>query len=152
MLSRYQDSLNSMVLSEDSIKKVVKYRVCSMAIHPSESIILVAAGDRCGQIGLWNVVSCLCALHLQSCLLWDGCAWGTAWSILLAGSWFPIPMDSTGSPLYQLKALPPCPATPSPLHTTCACTLGTLLHPPLLLPGADWRTFGKLYFGSCSNE
>uniref|UniRef100_A0A8C6J2U1 WD repeat-containing protein 76 n=1 Tax=Melopsittacus undulatus TaxID=13146 RepID=A0A8C6J2U1_MELUD len=46
--------LNSMVLSEDSIKKVVKYRVCSIAIHPSESIILVAAGDKGGQIGLWN--------------------------------------------------------------------------------------------------
>ncbi|NXF45176.1 WDR76 protein, partial [Oceanites oceanicus] len=55
MLSRYQDSLNSMVLSEDNIKKVVKYRVCSMAIHPSESIIFVAAGDKSGQIGLWNV-------------------------------------------------------------------------------------------------
>ncbi|NXL08902.1 WDR76 protein, partial [Mesembrinibis cayennensis] len=54
-LSRYQDSLNSMVLSEDNIKKVVKYRVCSMAIHPSESIVFVAAGDKFGQIGLWNV-------------------------------------------------------------------------------------------------
>ncbi|NXV48306.1 WDR76 protein, partial [Uria aalge] len=55
MLSRYQSSLNSMGLSEDNIKKVVKYRVCSMAIHPSESIIFVAAGDKSGQIGLWNV-------------------------------------------------------------------------------------------------
>ncbi|XP_074956983.1 WD repeat-containing protein 76 [Phalacrocorax aristotelis] len=54
-IKRYQDSLNSMVLSEDNIKKVVKYRVASMAIHPSESIILVAAGDKSGQIGLWNV-------------------------------------------------------------------------------------------------
>ncbi|KFR02509.1 WD repeat-containing protein 76, partial [Nipponia nippon] len=54
-MKRYQDSLNSMVLSEDNIKKVVKYRVCSMAIHPSESIIFVAAGDKFGQIGLWNV-------------------------------------------------------------------------------------------------
>ncbi|XP_075570537.1 WD repeat-containing protein 76 [Pelecanus crispus] len=54
-MKRYQDSLNSMVLSEDNIKKVVKYRVCSMAIHPSESTILVAAGDKSGQIGLWNV-------------------------------------------------------------------------------------------------
>ncbi|KAM7104079.1 WD repeat-containing protein 76 [Ciconia maguari] len=54
-LKRYQDSLNSMVLSENNIKKVVKYRVCSMAIHPSESIIFVAAGDKSGQIGLWNV-------------------------------------------------------------------------------------------------
>ncbi|NXJ95303.1 WDR76 protein, partial [Corythaixoides concolor] len=55
MPSRYQDSLNSMVLSEENVKKVVKYRVCSMAIHPSESIIFVAAGDKSGQIGLWNV-------------------------------------------------------------------------------------------------
>ncbi|NWT42200.1 WDR76 protein, partial [Chroicocephalus maculipennis] len=54
MLSRYQGSLNSMGLSEDNVKKVVKYRVCSMAIHPSESIIFVAAGDKSGQIGLWN--------------------------------------------------------------------------------------------------
>ncbi|NXX50985.1 WDR76 protein, partial [Tricholaema leucomelas] len=55
MLCRYQDSLNSMVLSEENIRKVVKSRVCSMAIHPSESILLLAAGDKTGQIGLWNV-------------------------------------------------------------------------------------------------
>ncbi|NXG69658.1 WDR76 protein, partial [Baryphthengus martii] len=54
-LSWYRDSLSSMVLSEENIRKVVKYRVCSMAIHPSESIIFVAAGDKSGQIGLWNV-------------------------------------------------------------------------------------------------
>ncbi|XP_008943587.1 PREDICTED: WD repeat-containing protein 76, partial [Merops nubicus] len=54
-MERYQDSLKSMVLSEENIRKVVKYRVCSMAIHPSESIILVAAGDKTGQVGLWNV-------------------------------------------------------------------------------------------------
>ncbi|NXG66047.1 WDR76 protein, partial [Hemiprocne comata] len=52
---RYQDSLSSMVLSEENVKKVVKYRVCSMAIHPSDSIILLAAGDKLGQVGLWNV-------------------------------------------------------------------------------------------------
>ncbi|NXN15877.1 WDR76 protein, partial [Indicator maculatus] len=55
VLCRYQESLNRMVLSEENIRKVVKYRVCSMAIHPSESIIFLAAGDRNGQIGLWNV-------------------------------------------------------------------------------------------------
>ncbi|NXL62855.1 WDR76 protein, partial [Chordeiles acutipennis] len=55
MLSRYQESLNSMSLSEERVKKVVRYRVCSMAIHPSESIVFVAAGDKTGQIGLWNV-------------------------------------------------------------------------------------------------
>ncbi|NXK21681.1 WDR76 protein, partial [Arenaria interpres] len=54
-MKRYQDSLNSMVLSQENVKKVVKYRVCSMAIHPSESLLFVAAGDKTGQVGLWNV-------------------------------------------------------------------------------------------------
>ncbi|NWZ73916.1 WDR76 protein, partial [Acrocephalus arundinaceus] len=54
-LKRYQESLSSMVLSEENVRKVVKARVCSMAIHPSESTILVAAGDKWGHIGLWNV-------------------------------------------------------------------------------------------------
>ncbi|NWR12675.1 WDR76 protein, partial [Paradoxornis webbianus] len=54
-IKRYQESLSSMVLSEENIRKVVKARVCSMAIHPSESTILVAAGDKWGHIGLWNV-------------------------------------------------------------------------------------------------
>ncbi|NXI73459.1 WDR76 protein, partial [Anseranas semipalmata] len=54
-MKRYQYSLNSMVLSEDNVKKVVKNRICSIAIHPSESTIFVAAGDKYGQIGLWNV-------------------------------------------------------------------------------------------------
>ncbi|NWV68814.1 WDR76 protein, partial [Malurus elegans] len=54
-IKRYQRSLSSMVLSEENIRKVVKSRVCSMAIHPSESTILVAAGDVYGHVGLWNV-------------------------------------------------------------------------------------------------
>ncbi|NWR42708.1 WDR76 protein, partial [Regulus satrapa] len=54
-IKRYQESLSSMVLSEENIRKVVKGRVCSMAIHPSESTILVAAGDKRGHVGLWNV-------------------------------------------------------------------------------------------------
>ncbi|NXO18185.1 WDR76 protein, partial [Oriolus oriolus] len=54
-IKRYQESLSSMVLSEENIRKVVKARVCSLAIHPSESTILVAAGDKWGHIGLWNV-------------------------------------------------------------------------------------------------
>ncbi|NWH60557.1 WDR76 protein, partial [Geococcyx californianus] len=55
ILSRYQESLNRMVLSEENVKKMVKSRVSSMAVHPSENILLVAAGDKFGQIGLWNV-------------------------------------------------------------------------------------------------
>uniref|UniRef100_A0A8C3V3E1 WD repeat-containing protein 76 n=1 Tax=Catharus ustulatus TaxID=91951 RepID=A0A8C3V3E1_CATUS len=53
-LCRYQESLSSMVLSEGNVRKVVKARVCSMAIHPSQSTILVAAGDKLGHVGLWN--------------------------------------------------------------------------------------------------
>ncbi|NXF00987.1 WDR76 protein, partial [Smithornis capensis] len=54
-IERYQESLSSMVLSEENVRKVVKSRVCSMAIHPSESTILLAAGDKFGHVGLWNV-------------------------------------------------------------------------------------------------
>ncbi|NXC09164.1 WDR76 protein, partial [Orthonyx spaldingii] len=54
-IKRYQESLSSMVLREENVRKVVKARVCSMAIHPSESTILVAAGDKWGHVGLWNV-------------------------------------------------------------------------------------------------
>ncbi|NWU34150.1 WDR76 protein, partial [Hylia prasina] len=54
-IKRYQESLRSMVLREENIRKVVKARVCSMAIHPSQSTILVAAGDKWGHVGLWNV-------------------------------------------------------------------------------------------------
>ncbi|XP_071424443.1 WD repeat-containing protein 76 [Pithys albifrons albifrons] len=54
-MERYQESLSRMVLSQENVRKVVKSRVCSMAIHPSESTILVAAGDKWGHIGLWNV-------------------------------------------------------------------------------------------------
>uniref|UniRef100_A0A7M4E147 WD repeat-containing protein 76 n=1 Tax=Crocodylus porosus TaxID=8502 RepID=A0A7M4E147_CROPO len=58
-ISQYEDSLSCMILSEDAVTKVVKNRICSMAIHPSESRTLVAAGDRSGQIGLWDLVNAL---------------------------------------------------------------------------------------------
>ncbi|KYO27896.1 WD repeat-containing protein 76 [Alligator mississippiensis] len=54
-IKRYEDRLSCMILSEDAVTKVVKNRICSMAIHPSESRTLVAAGDRSGQIGLWDL-------------------------------------------------------------------------------------------------
>ncbi|XP_043841563.1 WD repeat-containing protein 76 isoform X4 [Dromiciops gliroides] len=55
-MKRYQASLSGMVISEANICKVTKTRVCSMAIHPSETRTLVAAGDRVGQVGLWDLV------------------------------------------------------------------------------------------------
>lgn len=45
-----------MVLQEDAVAKVVPTRIYSVAVHPSESSTLVAAGDKQGHVGLWNVV------------------------------------------------------------------------------------------------
>uniref|UniRef100_A0A669PCM0 WD repeat-containing protein 76 n=1 Tax=Phasianus colchicus TaxID=9054 RepID=A0A669PCM0_PHACC len=53
-ISGYQAALSSMLLREDGIRKVVSSRVCSVAIHPSESTVLVAAGDKYGHVGLWD--------------------------------------------------------------------------------------------------
>uniref|UniRef100_A0A8D0G104 WD repeat-containing protein 76 n=1 Tax=Sphenodon punctatus TaxID=8508 RepID=A0A8D0G104_SPHPU len=52
---RYKAGLNDMVLHEEAVRKVVKNRIYSLAIHPSESRTLVAAGDKSGGIGLWDL-------------------------------------------------------------------------------------------------
>ncbi|XP_020864865.1 WD repeat-containing protein 76 isoform X2 [Phascolarctos cinereus] len=54
-MKRYQASLTGMVISEDTICKVIRSRISSMAIHPSETRTLVAAGDKLGQVGLWDL-------------------------------------------------------------------------------------------------
>ncbi|XP_074863421.1 WD repeat-containing protein 76 isoform X2 [Carettochelys insculpta] len=56
-IERYKASLSRMILREDAVTKVVKNRIYSVAIHPSESRTLVAAGDKSGQIGLWDLNS-----------------------------------------------------------------------------------------------
>ncbi|XP_070618501.1 WD repeat-containing protein 76 isoform X2 [Erythrolamprus reginae] len=58
-LESYKTHLRGMVLREEHVAKVVKSRVCSVAVHPSESRTLVAAGDKWGQIGLWDLDSSL---------------------------------------------------------------------------------------------
>ncbi|KAM4749059.1 WD repeat-containing protein 76-like [Rhinophrynus dorsalis] len=54
-LTRYSASLKKMTIREEAVAKVVQNRVFSVAIHPSESRTLVAAGDKCGQVGLWDM-------------------------------------------------------------------------------------------------
>uniref|UniRef100_A0A8D2LP69 WD repeat-containing protein 76 n=1 Tax=Varanus komodoensis TaxID=61221 RepID=A0A8D2LP69_VARKO len=51
----YKARLCGMVLREDCVAKVVKSRIYSVAIHPSESRTLVAAGDNWGHVGLWDL-------------------------------------------------------------------------------------------------
>lgn len=46
-----------MVIREDTVYKVTKGSVCSMAFHPSDTKTLLAAGAKSGQVGLWDLVS-----------------------------------------------------------------------------------------------
>jgi hypothetical protein len=46
-----------MVISEDTVHKVTRGSIFSVALHPSEMRTLVAAGAKSGQIGLWDLVS-----------------------------------------------------------------------------------------------
>nr|XP_056721740.1 WD repeat-containing protein 76 [Euleptes europaea] len=54
-LESYKAGLRGMVLREDAVAKVVHTRIYSVAVHPSESTTLVAAGDKEGHVGLWNL-------------------------------------------------------------------------------------------------
>ncbi|XP_021097543.1 WD repeat-containing protein 76 isoform X2 [Heterocephalus glaber] len=54
-LKSYKTNLNGMVISEDTVHKVTKGSISSVALHPSETRILVAAGSKSGQIGLWDL-------------------------------------------------------------------------------------------------
>ncbi|KAJ7311137.1 hypothetical protein JRQ81_006740 [Phrynocephalus forsythii] len=56
-IKSYKTRVREMALKEDCVAKVVTSRIYSVAIHPSESRTLVAAGDKWGQIGLWNLDS-----------------------------------------------------------------------------------------------
>ncbi|XP_064201917.1 WD repeat-containing protein 76 [Anguilla rostrata] len=54
-LKEYEASLKGMGLSEERVVKVVKERVYSAAFHPCARRLLLAAGDRSGRVGLWDV-------------------------------------------------------------------------------------------------
>ena len=42
-------------IADDDIAKLVPERIFSVEVHPSESILLAAAGDTWGRVGLWDV-------------------------------------------------------------------------------------------------
>ncbi|XP_006831942.1 PREDICTED: WD repeat-containing protein 76 [Chrysochloris asiatica] len=54
-LESYKASLSGMVISEDTVCKITRNSVFSVALHPSETRILVAAGSKSGQVGLWDL-------------------------------------------------------------------------------------------------
>ncbi|XP_057577945.1 WD repeat-containing protein 76 isoform X2 [Hippopotamus amphibius kiboko] len=54
-IKSYKANLNGMIISEDTVYKVTKGSIFSMALHPSEIKTLVAAGAKSGQVGLWDL-------------------------------------------------------------------------------------------------
>ena len=44
-------------MNANSVRKIVWGKTTAMAIHPSCDKTIVCAGDTCGNIGFWNVVS-----------------------------------------------------------------------------------------------
>lgn len=54
-LNQYRSVLSHLKITEDRVAKVVKDRIFSAAFHPCSSSLLMAAGDKWGKIGLWNL-------------------------------------------------------------------------------------------------
>ncbi|XP_037358273.1 WD repeat-containing protein 76 [Talpa occidentalis] len=54
-IKSYKANLNDMVINEDTVCKVFKGPIFSLALHPSENRTLVAAGAKFGQVGLWDL-------------------------------------------------------------------------------------------------
>ena len=50
-----EKNIGNLTLSDKNFAKVVPFRIFSLAIHPTESKLLVAAGDKWGSIGFWDV-------------------------------------------------------------------------------------------------
>ncbi|XP_051983338.1 WD repeat-containing protein 76-like [Xyrauchen texanus] len=54
-LKSYQEVLQKMSLDNSCVAKVVKERIFSAVFHPSSSNLFMAAGDKFGNLGLWNM-------------------------------------------------------------------------------------------------
>ncbi|KAM8893657.1 WD repeat-containing protein 76 [Spinachia spinachia] len=54
-LNDYRSALEDMRITEDRVAKVVKDRIYSASFHPCTSSLLVAAGDKLGNVGLWKL-------------------------------------------------------------------------------------------------
>ena len=54
---RYVEGLEKMTITEERVAKLVPKRIFGMAIHPSQERVLVAAGGKWGELGMWDVVS-----------------------------------------------------------------------------------------------
>jgi len=51
----YASHMNNLSTGEDLVAKVTEQRIVSTFVHPSTSKLLVAAGDKTGNFGIWDV-------------------------------------------------------------------------------------------------
>jgi hypothetical protein len=51
-LCRFRRELSKLTLSPERIAKVVPQRIYSMAVHPTENELLLAVGDKWGNLGV----------------------------------------------------------------------------------------------------
>lgn len=51
----YKARMGKLRVADEDVAKVAEHRCCSVWVHPSESKLIVAAGDKSGNIGLWDV-------------------------------------------------------------------------------------------------
>ena len=56
-LENYTKRMSKLVVTEQDVAKVVEQRTCAVWIHPSSERLIIAAGDKSGYIGLWDVDS-----------------------------------------------------------------------------------------------
>lgn len=56
-LFRFLQNFSKVQITEERVRKVVKSRIFSVAVHPTVDKILVGAGGKWGAVGLWDVVS-----------------------------------------------------------------------------------------------
>ncbi|KAL4225515.1 WD repeat-containing protein 76 [Mactra antiquata] len=56
-LDKYVSKMKKTKITENLVAKVVPDRTFSVAIHPSETKVIAAAGDKWGKIGIWNVLN-----------------------------------------------------------------------------------------------
>ncbi|XP_044135272.1 WD repeat-containing protein 76 isoform X2 [Bufo gargarizans] len=54
-LTSYKSILKCLTLEKGTVAQIHPAAVCSTAVHPSNTQTLVAAGDLCGNVGLWDL-------------------------------------------------------------------------------------------------
>ena len=55
-LFSYKKVMQSLEIIEGHVAKLVPHRIFSMAFHPAKYKTLVLAGDKWGNLGIWDVV------------------------------------------------------------------------------------------------